>query len=104
MPPAYRFTPGLLGSDKDSTSATELTERDAFAWVLHLAELQCKQNSFFKQVPRIKTKDVISRNKTRATYQIDPETKQFSATPSEVIRKNRIYDLNLKSAAMRVNG
>ena len=71
MPRAYNFKPGLAGFQADAYTK-EVEERDAFAWMLHLMETQCRHNPNLRLQPRRKTKDVIHRNKVRESYLWNP--------------------------------
>ena len=97
MPRAYNFKPCLLGYQGDSYTQ-DVDERDAFAWMLHMMDAQCKLNPNLQAMPRRKMKDKIYKNKVRESFAWDPQTKQYSTEPSEVIKKTRISDEHLKSA------
>ena len=65
---------------------------------------QSQQNRNIQEVQTRRIKDVIHANKVRESFLVDMATGKAAETPSEVIKKNRIADLNLKSACLRAPG
>ena len=57
---------------------------------------QTQINKFFVEQPLKKVKDIVYVTGERATYEFDYTTKEFSNTPIDVIRKDRVEDLNVK--------
>ena len=57
---------------------------------------QTSKNQFFKELPLQKTKDIIYCSGERATFEFDHATKEFSSTPTAVIKKDRVEDFNVK--------
>ena len=62
---------------------------------------QAEINEFLKKVPTTYKKDCTFSNGARATYEFDPATQAYKESPSEVIMKNRIDDINVKCAGSR---
>jgi len=70
MPSAYNFKVNLQGFTQDAAAANtaNVSERDAFAWMLHELKMQCEKNPFLKALPRRRMKDIIHKNKVRESY------------------------------------
>ena len=49
----------------------------------------------------VKTKDVIYSDSTRMTYSWSDEMKLWNAHPTVIIKKQRVDDINIKSATIR---
>lgn len=65
---------------------------------------RCKKqtliNPHFKLVQEAKkTKDITYSNGTRATFSYDKTKQCYESEPSEIIRKERIEDINIKSSS-----
>ena len=102
---SYFFKPTLKSADPND----KVKNRDAFGYMLKNVKAAANQantvvivNKNIKELPVIRQKDVIYSDQTRATYNCTDFTKnEYALEPIIVIKKNRLDDLNIKSASIK---
>jgi len=93
QPGLYFFKPSLTVQKVDTIS-----ENDLFVAMLERFKNQLKENSNLKSLGVKYQKDVGFSDTSRASYTYLPEAKDYSKEPHCVIKKNRVDDINIKSA------
>ena len=102
---SYFFKPTLKSADPND----KVKNRDAFGYMLKNVKAAANQantvvivNKNIKELPVIRQKDVIYSDQTRATYNCtDFKSNEYALEPIVVIKKNRLDDLNIKSATIK---